>query len=169
MSDSTNLCLSCLQCCNGTLIGFVQLESDEIKKLNGLLAIEEDHNGAGVFLQPCNKLCADGCAIYEQRPKQCRSFNCGLLNSVEQKEIDFESAVEVINLVKQKRIGIEKKLEQLSIELKSESFYFKMVELKKVLKRMESEAPLTPNHLALATDLKQLGSILPSKFGISAF
>lgn len=169
MSDSSNLCLSCLLCCDGTLIGFVQLEQDEIPPLKGLLDIEKDSNGRGIFLHPCKNLCADGCTIYEQRPQQCRAFNCGLLKSVEQKEIAFDSAVEVINTVKQKKNAIEKQLTLLQIKLKSPSFYFKMVELKKLLKRLPSETVETPNHQRLIADLEQLEKILPEKFGISPF
>ena len=51
------------------------------------------------------------------------------------------------------------------IELKSPSYYFKMVELKKVLKRID----LTPNHQKLQTELKELETLLPTIFGISPF
>ncbi|MDG1475687.1 MAG: YkgJ family cysteine cluster protein [Vicingaceae bacterium] len=169
MSDSDNLCLSCLLCCNGTLIGFVQLEREEIPALKDILEIEEDSNGDGVFLQACNNLCDKGCTIYDKRPKQCRSFNCKLLKSVEENEIHFDSAVDVINVVKQKKIKIEKQIILLSIKLKSPSFYFKMVELKKVLKKQSPELLANQNHQTLITDLKELESILPTIFGISPF
>lgn len=169
MSDSSSICLSCLLCCDGTLIGFVQLESEEILPLKGLLDIEEDSNGSGVFLHPCKNLCADGCTIYDQRPKQCRSFNCSLLKSVEQKEVTFDSAVEVINAVKEKKSTIEKQIAQLEIELKSPSFYFKMVELKKILKRLQAAETTTPKHLALIANLEQLDILQSTTFGISPF
>jgi len=41
MSDSSSICLSCLLCCDGTLIGFVQLEQEEIPPLKALLDIEK--------------------------------------------------------------------------------------------------------------------------------
>ncbi len=40
-----------------------------------------------------------------------------------------------------------------------------MVELKKVLKRIE----LTPNHQKLQAELKELETLLPTIFGISPF
>ncbi|MBL4668634.1 MAG: YkgJ family cysteine cluster protein [Flavobacteriales bacterium] len=168
MSDSSNICLSCGLCCDGTLIGFVQVERKEIPMLKGLLNIEEDSTGDGVFLHPCNNYC-DGCTIYSKRPKQCAKFNCGLVTSLEQKELDFNSAIEIINTVKQKKIAIEKMLVILHIKLKSPSFYFKMVELKKILEKKKSESSLTPDHLALISDLDQLDSLLPTKFNISAY
>ncbi len=103
MSDSSSLCLSCLLCCDGTLIGFIQVEKKEIPALKDLLEIEEDSNGDGVFLQGCNNLCDEGCTIYEKRPKQCKTFNCKLLKSVGENEIHFDSAVDVIKVVKQKK------------------------------------------------------------------
>lgn len=165
MNDSLNICLSCGLCCDGTLIGYVQLGRDELPALRELMDIE-DESGKGFFLQPCKKYC-DGCTIYSNRPKQCASFKCGLLNSVEKKELDFDSAIETINVVKQKKDSIEKKLVILQIELQSQSFHFKMVELKKLLQKKKAESSLTQNHLELTADLEQLDSFLLQKFGFS--
>lgn len=157
--------MSCGLCCDGTLIGFVEFDSEDIPAMRELMDIETV-NENGFFLQPCNKYC-EGCTIYVQRPKQCTNFKCGLLKSVEQKELDFDFAVETINMVKQKKSPIEKKLNTLPFELQSQSFYFKMVELKKLLKNNKSESSLSQNHLELISDLKQLDNLLSSKFDIS--
>ena len=165
MIDSSNICLSCGLCCDGTLIGHVQLEPEEIPALKKIMDLENE-NGNGFFLQPCNNYC-DGCTIYSERPKQCASFKCELLNSVEEKELDFNSAVITINTVKEKKVTIEKKVALLKIELKSQSFHFKMVELKKVLKKKSTESPLTHDHLELLSDLEHFDSLLFQKFGVS--
>jgi len=169
MSDSANLCLSCLLCCDGTLIGFVQLEREEILPLKALLDIEEDSDGSGIFLHPCKNLCTDGCTIYDDRPSQCRTFNCRLLKSVEQKEVTFDTAVEVIKEVKQRKRSIEKQLIHLNITLKSLSFYFKMVELKKYLKRLPTEESETSTYQKLILDFEQLDSLQSTTFGITPF
>lgn len=165
MSDSLNICLPCGFCCDGTLIGYVELNREELPVLRELMDIESA-NDKGFFLQPCSNYC-DGCNIYSKRPKQCANFKCGLLKSFEQKELDFDSAIEIINEVKQKRDTIEKKLDILQFELQSESFHFKMVELKKLLQKKKSESSLTQNHLELISDLEQLNSLISQKFGIS--
>ncbi|PRY04645.1 hypothetical protein CLV24_1334 [Pontibacter ummariensis] len=165
MNDSKNICLSCGLCCDGTLIGFVQLSREEVPVVRELMDIE-DANGAGFFLQPCDSYC-NGCNIYSKRPKQCADFKCGLLRSLEQEELDFDSAVETILAVKQKKIAIEKKLAILQLELQSQSFYFKMVELKKLFRINKPELALTQNHLELLADLKQLNRLLSSKFDIA--
>ncbi|SHG70609.1 Putative zinc-or iron-chelating domain-containing protein [Salegentibacter echinorum] len=164
MKDSSNICLSCGLCCDGTLIGFVQLENDELPRMKEVMDIIDD-NGNGFFLNPCNKYCA-GCTIYSERPKQCASFECKLLKNFEQKELNFDSAVEIVNAIKEKKSAIEKKVANLQLELKSPSFYFKMVELKKWL-RKNKESSLTQDHLALILDLEQLDSLVARNMGVS--
>ena len=165
MSDSTNICLACGLCCDGTLIGFVALSPDEIPRIKDIMEIEIEHDN-GFFLHPCDKYC-NGCTVYNDRPKNCAKFKCGLLNSVEEKEITFETAVEAIDFVKQKKHDIQEKLMTLQVELKSDSIYFKMVELKKVLKKLKATSTLTQNHLELILDLEQLDDLLAKKFGIT--
>lgn len=167
MNDATNICLACGLCCTGTLVGFVQLDADEVPRVREFMDIEED-NGNGVFLQPCKKYC-DGCTVYEKRPKQCASFKCGLLKSVEQKELDFHTAVEVVVEVKLKKIALEKKIAALQIELDSPSFYFKMVELKKILKNKNAEVELSQSYLELQTEFNELDHLLHHQFDVSLF
>lgn len=167
MNESTNICLSCGICCDGTLIGFVQLDQKEIPEIRAIMDIEEE-NGQGLFLHPCKKYC-DGCMVYSRRPKQCASFECGLLKSVEKRELAFNSAVEIINVVKQKKIVIEEKLKVFQIELQSRSFYFKMVELEKILQQEKADSLLTPNHRHLLLEIQHLDRLLLKNFGLSLF
>lgn len=167
MSNSLNICLPCGSCCDGTLVGFVELDPEEAPRLREIMDIEEEED-KGFFLQPCKKYC-DGCTVYSNRPKQCGLFECGLLKSVEQKELGYDAAIDIVNLVKQKKSAIENKLEGLEFELKSKSFHFKMAELKNVLKRKKRESSFTQNHLELISDLEQLDSLLSDKFGVTLY
>ena len=145
----------------------MQLDPEELPALREIMEIEEP-DGKGFFLQPCKKYC-DGCTIYEERPTNCDKFNCGLLKSVEQKEVSFDSAIEKVNAVRQLKIDIEKKLALLPFELQSPSFHFKMTELKTLLKKNKSESSLTQNQLELVSDLEQLDSLLIKNFGVSLY
>jgi Fe-S-cluster containining protein len=167
MSDSSNICLSCGLCCDGTLIGFVELDREEIPALKKVMDIK-DENGHGFFLQPCSSFC-DGCTVYSERPRHCASFKCELLKSVEQKNLEFDLAVETIKVVKQKKIAMENTLTALQLKLKSKSFYFKMVELKNLLQKKKAESSLNQNQFALMSDLDQLNELLSSKFGAALF
>lgn len=165
MNESLNICLPCGICCDGTLIGVVQLEFDELPALREIKTIEES-NGEGFFLEPCENL-KGVCNIYTQRPKQCAKFKCALLKSVEQKKIEFDLAIEVINEVKQKKIAIEKQLATLHLELPSQSFYFKILEFKKLMLNNKSESVLPQNHQQLIADIDQLDQLVTTYFGVS--
>ena len=165
MTEDANICLSCGLWCDGSLVGFVELDREEVPKLIELMDLE-DVDGNGFFLQPCKKYC-DGCTIYPDRPKNCDKFNCGLLKSVENKEIEFDYAVERVQEVKKRKITIEKMIAQLKIELKSPSFYFKMVELKKVLQKAKVESFLMPIQEELSNELNELDSLILKEFGVS--
>ncbi|CAM3394876.1 hypothetical protein POKO110462_00720 [Pontibacter korlensis] len=167
MIDSTNLCLSCGLCCDGTLIGFVQLSHEELPVLRELTDIEEASRD-GVLIQPCNKYC-DGCTIYSDRPKQCASYDCELLKAFHRKELDYTSAIETIEVAKQRKSAIEEKLALLQIKLQSQSFYFKMAELRKLYLKNEHELSKTPDFKDLIADIKQLDSLLSKEFGVTIF
>ena len=167
MNDAENFCSPCGLCCDGTLIGFVQLDRVEVPRLREVMDIEEV-NGNGVFLHPCKKYCG-GCTIYSERPKQCGLFKCGLLKSLEQKKMDLDSAIEIINEVRQKKAAIEKKVAKLQFELKSQSFNFKMIELKTLLQKKKPESSLTQAHLELMSDINQLDNLLLKKFDVSFY
>lgn len=166
MSEPTNICLACGLCCDGTLIGFVQLESAELSSVRKLMEIEEtDQNG--MFFLPCNEIGCNGCNVYSQRPKACRNFECGVLKSVEKKELSFDKATEVIDVVKQKKLAIEKQVATLQIELQSKSFHFKTLELKKLLRKDKSESSSSQNHQELKLELEELEELLSKSFGVS--
>jgi uncharacterized protein len=167
MIDSTNICLACGLCCDGTLIGFVQLSHEELPAIKKLMDIEEASSD-GVFIQPCSKYC-NGCTIYLDRPKQCARYDCELLKSLQRKELDYNSAVEIVDEAKQRKSAIEEKLALLQVKLQSQSFYFKMAELKRLYQNNEHELSSTPDFKDLIADIEQLDSLLSEKFGVSVF
>lgn len=164
MDDSLNICLPCGLCCDGTLIGYVELDRDEIPVLKEFLDVQ-DENGHGFFLQPCIKFC-EACTVYKKRSKRCASYKCGLLKSVEQKELDFDLALEIINELKQKKIAIEKKIAVLDFELQSKSFYYKMTELRILLQKKESESSINQSQLELLSDIIEFDSLVSEKMGM---
>ena len=64
MTNSTNICIPCGLCCDGTLIGFVKLDTDEIPTLKKVMEVE-DENDINIFLQPCESFCKT-CQIYSK-------------------------------------------------------------------------------------------------------
>lgn len=73
MSD---LCLACGLCCDGSLFGYVPLQDREraMASRRGLRVLA---SGNG-FEQPCSAHHAGACAVYAERPRACRAFECKL-------------------------------------------------------------------------------------------
>jgi Fe-S-cluster containining protein len=165
MTESSKLCLSCGLCCDGTLIGHVQLETKELNAVSKVLNIEHEQDH-GFFLQPCKKYC-DGCSIYSERPTQCASFKCGLLNTFEQKEITFDATAEIIKEVKKQTEFINNQLSLLSLNLQSDSFFFKMAEIRNNFQKKQLTSPLTVSESALLLDISVLDKLIKKGFDVS--
>ncbi len=167
MDDSLNICLPCGLCCDGTAVGFVELNKEEMPAVKEFMDIE-DENGNGFFLQPCDKYC-NGCTVYSKRPKHCASFKCQLLKSVESRELDFDLAIKMVDEIKAEKVVLEQKIASLPFELKSPSFFFKLFELRKMLLKKQSESPLVQSDIDLLSDLNQFDSLMTKNLGLPLF
>ena len=97
MNGIDQLCPNCGLCCNGVLFADVELRTgDDAERLAelGLYLVKKGCHRA--FTQPC--ACFDGklCQIYTDRPKRCRTFECGLLKRVQAGELDANAALKTI-------------------------------------------------------------------------
>jgi hypothetical protein len=102
MNDIEQLCPKCGLCCNGDLFADVELrDGDDAKRLAelGLSLVKKGRQQA--FAQPC--ACFDGtfCGIYNERPKRCRTFECGLLKRVQAGGLGADVALKIIAQTKQ--------------------------------------------------------------------
>ena len=90
----SQLCPKCGLCCNGVLFADVELQKgDDAKRLAEIGLLLGKKGGQKAFTQPCG--CFDGtfCRIYDDRPKRCRTFECGLLKRVQACGIEAMDAV----------------------------------------------------------------------------
>ena len=109
------LCPNCGLCCDSTLFADVELRAgDDAKRLAKLgLAIEKKNRTKLAFAQSC--MCFDGklCGIYADRPKRCRTFECGLLKRVQAGELDADAALNTIFKTKLQAGTVRARLRQL--------------------------------------------------------
>ena len=77
------LCTRCGLCCDGTLLGDVELTGPAEAARLELLGLDVDTDDADTELLslPCAALCGTRCGIYLQRPQSCRTFECRLLQN----------------------------------------------------------------------------------------
>ncbi|MDQ8185375.1 YkgJ family cysteine cluster protein [Pelagicoccus sp. SDUM812002] len=97
MNAAEKLCLSCGMCCDGSLFDNVRLGGDEDPEYFKTLGLPVKRSRAKLPIafvrQPCPALCGDcTCRIYEDRPHQCRSFECGVFKDASSGKITYESA-----------------------------------------------------------------------------
>ncbi|MEJ0090221.1 MAG: YkgJ family cysteine cluster protein [Limisphaerales bacterium] len=98
----SDLCPNCGLCCNGVLFADVELRAGDDAGRLAELGLSLGMKGSKLaFAQPCT--CFDGklCTIYADRPKRCRTFECGLLKGV--KDGNLETDVALKTIVKTKR------------------------------------------------------------------
>jgi Fe-S-cluster containining protein len=98
----SQLCPNCGLCCNGVLFADVELRAgDDAARLAELgLSLHKKGRNKSVFGQPC--ACFDGkfCGIYDERPKRCRQFECGLLKKVAAEKLSAGVALQKISAAK---------------------------------------------------------------------
>jgi Fe-S-cluster containining protein len=111
----SQLCPNCGLCCDSTLFADVELRAgDDVKRLAKLgLTIKKKTRTKLAFAQPC--ACFDGkfCGIYADRPKRCRTFECGLLKKVGADEMTAGVALKKISEAKKRAETVRKLFRQL--------------------------------------------------------
>ncbi len=118
MSSSQELCLACGLCCDGTLFDGVQLETgDDAKHLKALglpVTVSRGRQPIARFAQPCAALCENRtCKLYTDRPRQCRTFECGVFKKTRTGEMETTTALRHIAKARRQAEKIRRLLRQL--------------------------------------------------------
>ncbi|HVU07749.1 MAG TPA: YkgJ family cysteine cluster protein [Verrucomicrobiae bacterium] len=115
MTGVEQLCPNCGLCCDSTLFADVELRKGDNPKqlIKSGLSLKKKGQGKLAFAQPC--ACFDGklCRIYADRPKRCRTFECGLLKKVSANELSAHAALEKISAAKLKAEIVRELLREL--------------------------------------------------------
>ncbi|MEZ5285896.1 MAG: YbaK/EbsC family protein [Vicinamibacterales bacterium] len=94
IDPGSQLCTRCGLCCDGTLLGDVELTGPaEVTRLATLGIDVDPDDEAPVLPLPCTALCDRRCGIYPHRPRSCRDFACRLLEAVRREEVTMATAV----------------------------------------------------------------------------
>ena len=97
MNGIDQLCPNCGLCCNGVLFADVELrKGDDVQRLAelGLPLVKKGCQRA--FAQPCVFFDGKLCRIYNERPKRCRTFECGLLKRVQAGKLGTDEGLKTI-------------------------------------------------------------------------
>ncbi len=154
MNLPEQLCLACGMCCDGTLFDGVQLEEgDQAEKLRSLglpVRLSRGRQPKARFAQPCAALRADcTCRIYADRPRQGRTFECGVFMQAAAGERELAAA---LRLVKRAR-GLADRVRRLLRRLGDTEEHRSLGErVHRMQERLEAD-PSDPAALATFADL----------------
>jgi Fe-S-cluster containining protein len=108
------LCPACGLCCNGVLFGDVELQRGDDSKLIAKAAVKLFSKGRKTaFAQPCSCLVNGLCRIYENRPKRCAAFDCGLLKRVQAGKTSAAAALKKISEAKRRAEEVRRLVREL--------------------------------------------------------
>jgi Fe-S-cluster containining protein len=157
----SQLCPNCGLCCNGVLFADVELRArDDAKRLAKLgLTLEKKSRGKIAFAQPC--ACFDGtiCKIYDDRPKRCRTFECGLLKKVGADELSAGAALKKISeakIIAEKVRGLLRSLGQNDERLALTKRYSQVMSAPVDLSASDDNSELRGELMLAVNDLMQV-------------
>jgi hypothetical protein len=118
VESSDQLCLACGLCCDGTLFHHVKLEAGDdggkLRELGLPVKVPRATIPVARFPQPCAALCADRtCRVYADRPKQCRSYECGVFKELQADRVTPAAALRLVRQARQDADRIRALLRQL--------------------------------------------------------
>ena len=108
------LCPACGLCCNGVLFGSVRLDDQDNLDVFRKHQFEPQRlaDGWGI-LQPCRACRERECAIYPDRPRQCREVVCRLLDRLAHGQTDRAVALRTIQETRRLAARVESLLVRL--------------------------------------------------------
>ena len=151
------LCLQCGLCCNGVLFADVRSEPGE---RSPLLA------GRARVVQPCPAFQAGDCtcAIYLERPRRCRQFECRQLLGTKAGKFTVEAAMRRITKVRR----LAAKAEKMLVELGFDNVKKPLKQRFQQCQRAAEQGKLAENRYATLADLQlamhRLTSLLAEDF-----
>jgi Fe-S-cluster containining protein len=109
-AERSDLCLSCGLCCQGVLHDLVPLDEDELERAGRLHLPLFESPLRLAFRLPCPRLEDRRCTVYEERPRTCASYACGVLRAYGAGEIDATTALSRIERVREQTAEVARQL-----------------------------------------------------------
>lgn len=111
---TSNICVACNMCCDGTLFGYVEISEGEQAALGSLCTTREVRGSLGL-VQRCAQLGANGaCGVYSARPQKCRDYDCKVIRRLDAGTLD---AARADRIVAQSKALRDMAMQALSAEL----------------------------------------------------
>jgi Fe-S-cluster containining protein len=108
--ERSALCVSCGLCCQGVLHDQVPLDADELPRAARLRLPLVDSPLRLAFRLPCPRLEHRRCTVYDERPRACASYACGVLSAFGAGVIDENEALSRIERTRDQAAEVARRL-----------------------------------------------------------
>ncbi|MBD5780675.1 YkgJ family cysteine cluster protein [Pelagicoccus sp. NFK12] len=169
MNSGEQLCLACGMCCDGSLFDNVRLQPEEsaedLKRLGMPVKLSRAKLPVAFLRQPCRALGEDcACAIYSQRPAQCRSFECGVFKEAQSGAISYEEAHRLVKQGRRKADKVRKLLVATGETDEALSLGARFRRVQRWVQRGEVDAEAGASFAALGLAMHKLDLFAHEKF-----
>ena len=169
MKAGEQLCRACGLCCDGTLFDVVKLErSDDAGRLRALglpVSLTRGQTPTARFPQPCSALCADrSCRLYAQRPWQCRTFECRLLEDATAGRISFAAARTLVKQARRRADQVRRLLRALGDQDERRGLGERFHRTSELVESGAADAAAKARFAELSLAMHRLKLLLPGRF-----
>lgn len=172
LADAGRLCLSCGICCSGVLFDDVRVTSArEVARVQSLALplrpVRGSNDGSATMKlpQPCAALGAGNCcAIYTQRPRYCREFDCALRRKLLAGATSLQAATHVVKRALRLAARVDRLLDRLGNSAEDAALHqrFRRVQRSLATASLSAEAAACSSELSLA--MHDLNALLRQEF-----
>lgn len=99
--DLRALCQACGACCSGAVFGFVEIGPGELAEPTRRRLRVFREAGGERFKQPCPALEGNACAVYADRPANCRDYVCDVYVEHEQSGGDLQERLRIVRRIRE--------------------------------------------------------------------
>ena len=97
------LCQSCGMCCRGAFFVNIKISEDEMTLLTQATRLKPFSRKNKFYSpQPCPELSSNACLIYDRRPKDCKNYECKLLDSLKSRTKSLDECLSDVQLLQTK-------------------------------------------------------------------
>ncbi|MCE7992562.1 MAG: YkgJ family cysteine cluster protein [Roseivirga sp.] len=164
-TSSSDLCLKCGICCDGTAFGQAVLENKDLNTATQQISLL-DKEGKRILKLPCQALSDCSCTIYANRPKVCATYECILLKQYINGKVTESIAHQTIHRVKSIREEIETQLKETGNENQKEDIHARMRDFERDLLTRMPPVEYRQLHGPLLLKYKVLQKLLIDRFGV---
>lgn len=104
--STSDLCVACGLCCDGTIFSFISISEPEAEALTDAPVQVDRANGRTSMRLGCTALKNKCCTIYERRPSGCREYFCAIVKDMEAGKKSFDESLAIVQRIQREVLAL---------------------------------------------------------------